>query len=142
MFIINRENLNKHSFIIIRAQKQGNREALELGPLKYYYITIVIILIIVKIMSLLWNSVLINISDAAGFLFRMSLHIFCNTTFQRHYTTFSSFQCFKNCALSVATCSLGLSIFVVVVVVVGELPTHKFFNRPVSVIQTLRCLCS
>ena len=60
-------------------------------------------------------------------------------------TTFSSFQCFKNCAISVATCSLGLSIFVVVVVVVvvvGELPTHTFFNRPVSVIQILRCLCS
>ena len=27
------------------------------------------------------------------------------------------------------------------VVVVGELPTHISFNRPVSVLQSLRCLC-
>ena len=47
----------------------------------------------------------------AGFLFCMWKQLFANTAFQHHYTTSSSFQWYKNCALSVATCSLKLPIF-------------------------------
>lgn len=44
----------------------------------------------------LWNMILINIWDAAGFPFCMWIQIFCNTTFKRHYITSSSFHRYKN----------------------------------------------
>ena len=51
--------------------------------------------------------------------------IFCNTAFSRYYTTSSSFQCFENCAISGATCSLWLSIFFLCAVRFGAKP-HRF----------------
>ena len=59
---------------------------------------------------LLWNKVLLNLWDVAYFVLQVR-QIFCNTSFWHHYTTPSSFQCYKDCALSGAICSLKLPIF-------------------------------
>ena len=55
----------------------------------------------------LWNRVLTKRWDAVVFLFCMWIQISWNTTLLRHYTTSSSCQCYKNCAV----CSLIHCLF-------------------------------
>ena len=69
---------------------------------------------------LLWNKVLLNLWDVAYFVLQVR-QIFCNTSFWHHYTTPSSFQCYKDCALSGAICSLKLPIFFIVIYILNRL---------------------